>query len=122
MSVIMVAARAADVRALGVILAGRRLLARVVLAGRRTVARSTPLRVVAVLAGFGVALLPRWLRWLPAALLAVPGPLDELAFAVLVTLVIVLRPELRRQLAGALRLAVGARHLTAAAEAIWPLG
>lgn len=100
--------------------AARSVAAPVIRAGRRVVARSTPLRVVAVLAGFGVALLPKWLRWLPAALLAVPGPADELAFAVLVLAVILARPALRRQLAGALRLAVGARHLTAAAEAIWP--
>ena len=99
-----------DMAWIGVKLAGRSAQR----AKRRAVARSTAVRVVAALAGFGVALLPRWLRWL----LAVPGPLDEAAFAALVLLVILARPALRRQLAGALRLAVGARYLTAAAERI----
>ncbi len=80
---------------------------------RRTVARSTALRILAVIAGFGAALLPAWLRWL---LLAIPGPLDELAFVLLAAGVIACRPALRRQLAASLRLAVGARHLTAANE------
>ena len=83
---------------------------------RRTVARSTALRILAVIAGFGAALLPAWLRWLPLALLAIPGPLDELAFVLLAAGVIACRPALRRQLAASLRLAVGARHLTAANE------
>jgi len=50
------------------------------------------------------------------ALLAIPGPLDELAFVLLAAGVIACRPALRRQLAASLRLAVGARHLTAANE------
>lgn len=85
---------------------------------RRAVARSTALRVVAVLAGFGVAILPRWLRWVPPALLLIPGAADELVFAVVVAVVVLLRPRLRRELRTALRLAVGVRYLTAAAERI----
>ena len=89
---------------------------------RRQIAKRTALRVLAVIAGFGIALLPKWLRWIPAALLVIPGPLDELAFIVLVLLVIAVRPALRRELAAALRLAVGARHLTAVNEAVFALG
>jgi hypothetical protein len=85
---------------------------------RRIIARSTVLRVVAVLAAFGVALLPKWLRWIPAALLAIPGPLDELAFALLVIVVVACRPALRAALVTSLRLTVGARRLTAANECI----
>lgn len=85
---------------------------------RRAVARSTAVRVVAVLAGFGVALLPRWLRWLPTALLIIPGQADELLFVLVVLVLVLVRPGLRRQLCASLRLAVGVRYLSAAAERI----
>jgi hypothetical protein len=85
---------------------------------RRQIAKRTTLRVLAALSAFGMALLPRWLRWIPAALLAIPGPFDELAFIVFVLLVIAFRPALRAQLAASLRLAVGARYLTAANERV----
>lgn len=85
---------------------------------RRTIARSTVLRVLAVIAGFGAALLPRWLRWLPVALLAIPGPLDEAAFVLFVAAAIAFRPALRRQLRASLRLAIGARYLRAVNECI----
>lgn len=83
---------------------------------RRMVARSTVLRVLSVLAVFAVALLPRWLRFLPIALALIPGPLDEGACIALVLVAIALRPALRASLAMSLRLTVGARHLTAANE------
>lgn len=103
-----------DVAWIGARLAGRRARH----AKRRLVARSTAVRVVAVLAGFGVALLPRWLRWLPPALLIIPGQADELVFVLVVALVVLARPRLRREAGAALRLAVGVRYLTAAAERI----
>jgi hypothetical protein len=88
---------------------------------RRQIAKRTALRVLAVIAGFGIALLPKWLRWIPAALLAIPGPWDELAFALVVLLIVAVRPKLRKQLRAAVRLAIGARHLTAVNEALFAI-
>ena len=86
---------------------------------RRQIAKRTSLRVLSVIAGFGIALLPRWLRWIPAALLLIPGFFDEIAFAAGTLLVIMFRRKLRRELRASLRLAIGARHLTAVNEAVF---
>ena len=73
--------------------AGRAVRTAVRTAVRRQIAKRTSLRVLSVVAGFGIALLPKWLRWIPAALLAIPGPADELAFVTVVLIVIAVLPD-----------------------------